>query len=67
MAFNTLHEFPCSFVPYDEMMQELNKIKARLPKDKWKDLSFQIVTGVEFGTWDEYTRLAIVGKNIELT
>ena len=54
-----LHEYPCTHVPYEELMAELNKIKAKLPKSEWSKIYFQVETKRELGTYDEYQALCI--------
>ena len=33
-----------SYATYEQMQEALNKIKSRLPKEKWKDISFVVET-----------------------
>ena len=54
-----LHEYPCSYISYEEMMAELNKIKAQLPKNKWKNIYFEVEEKYEIGTYDKYTAFCI--------
>lgn len=56
-----LHEFVETDISYDKFMAELNKIKARLPKNQWKDIKFNIKEGLELGTYDPYIHLQIKG------
>lgn len=56
-----LHEFVETDVSYDKFMAELNKIKARLPKNQWKDIKLNIKEGLELGTYDPYIHLQIKG------
>lgn len=56
-----LHEFVETDISYDNFMAELNKIKARLPKNQWKDIKFNIKEGLELGTYDPYIHLQIKG------
>ena len=56
-----LHEFVETDISYDKFMAELNKIKARLPKNQWKDIKLNIKEGLELGTYDPYIHLQIKG------
>ena len=59
-----LHEFEHTSISYDQLMAELNKVKARLPKDQWHKISFDIIEGHELGTYDPYIHLRIKGPEL---
>lgn len=59
-----LHEFEYPAITYEQFMTELNKIKARLPKDQWNKISFDIKEGHEPGTYDPYIHLRIKGPEL---
>lgn len=39
-----------SYATYEQMQEALNKIKSRLPKEKWKDISFVVETRCDHET-----------------
>lgn len=56
-----LHEFEEIDISYDKFMAELNKVKARLPKEQWHKISFDFKEGHELGTYDPYIHIRIKG------
>lgn len=59
MTRRAVHEFPSTHIPYEELMIELNIIKAQLPKKQWKNLYFEVETKLELGTYHEYQALTL--------
>lgn len=62
MLKRAIHEFPSTHIPYEELMVELNIIKARLPKEQWKNLYFEVEDKIEPGTYDKYQALTLYLK-----